>query len=113
VVSNAALGAMTVFGTPDEVAVAERLVSLHDKARGEVMVEVEILAINRTKLKDYAIALSNYTAQATFSPTGSAGELSDGFTNFRPQILSSLNVSDFVVSIPSTLLARFIQNEDM
>ena len=40
VVSNATLGALTVFGTPDEIAVAERLVELHDKARGEVMVEL-------------------------------------------------------------------------
>ena len=58
VVSNAALGAMTVFGTPDEIAVAERLVELHDKARGEVMVELEILEVNRNKLKNYGIELS-------------------------------------------------------
>jgi len=112
VVSNAALGAMTVFGTPDEIAVAERLVDLHDKARGEVLVELEILEVNRNKLKNYGIELSNYTAQATFSPTGQAGELGGGFTNVRAQVLSSLNVSDFVLSIPSTVLVRFLQNED-
>jgi len=112
VVSNAALGAMTVFGTPDEVAVAERLVELHDKARGEVLVELEILEVNRNKLKQYGIELSNYSAQATFSPTGQAGELGGGFTNIRAQVLSSLNVSDFVLSIPSSVLVRFLQNED-
>jgi general secretion pathway protein D len=112
VVSNAALGAMTVFGTPDEIAVAERLVELHDKARGEVLVELEILEVNRDRLKNYGIELSNYTAQATFSPTGQAGELSGGFTNLRAQVLSSLNVSDFVLSIPSSVLVRFLQNED-
>jgi len=112
VVSNAALGAMTVFGTPDEIAVAERLVELHDKARGEVMVELEILEVNRNRLKNYGIELSNYTAAATFSPTGQAGELGDGVTNIRAQVLSSLNVSDFVLSIPSTILTRFLQNED-
>ena len=112
VVSNANLGAMTVFGTPDEIAVAERLVELHDKARGEVLVELEILEVNRDKLKNYGIELSNYTASATFSPTGQAGELAGGFTNVRAQVLSSLNVSDFVLSIPSTVLVRFLQNED-
>lgn len=112
VVSNANLGAITVFGTPDEIAVAQRLVGLHDKARGEVMVELEILEVNRNKLKNYGIELSNYTAQATFAPTGTAGELASGFTNLRAQVLSSLNVSDFVLSIPSTVLTRFLQNED-
>jgi type II secretory pathway component GspD/PulD (secretin) len=92
--------------------VAERLVELHDKARGEVLVELEILEVNRNKLKNYGIELSNYTAQATFSPTGQAGELGGGFTNVRAQVLSSLNVSDFVLSIPSTVLVRFLQNED-
>jgi len=53
VVSNANLGAITVFGTPAEVAVAERLVMLHDKARGEVVVELEVLEINRQRVKDY------------------------------------------------------------
>ena len=112
VVSNPTLGAITVFGTPDEIAVAERLVGLHDKARGEVMVELEILEVNRNNLKNYGIELSNYQVQATFSPTGTAGELAGGFTNLRAQVLSSLNVSDFVLSIPSTVLARFfLQNE--
>ena len=112
VVSNATLGAMTVFGTPDEIAVAERLVELHDKARGEVMVELEILEVNRNKLKQYGIELSNYTVGATFAPTGAAGEAGDGVTNIRAQVLSSLNVSDFVLSIPRGILVRFLQNED-
>ena len=112
VVSNATLGAMTVFGTPDEIAVAERLVELHDKARGEVMVELEILEVNRNKLKQYGIELSNYTVGATFAPTGTAGEAGDGVTNIRAQVLSSLNVSDFVLSIPRGILVRFLQNED-
>lgn len=112
VVSNATLGAMTVFGTPDEIAVAERIVELHDKARGEVVVELEILEVNRHNLKNYGIELSNYTAQIAFNPTGSAGEVAGGLTNIRPQILSSLNVSDFVLSIPNAILTRFLQNED-
>ncbi|HUG53605.1 MAG TPA: cohesin domain-containing protein [Vicinamibacteria bacterium] len=111
VVSNANLGAITVFGTPDEVAVAERLVTLHDKARGEVVVELEVLEVNRTNMKNYGIELSNYTAAATFAPTGSPGELAGGLTNLRAQLLSSLNVSDFVLSVPSTILTRFLQTD--
>jgi general secretion pathway protein D len=112
VVSNASLGAITVFGTPDEIAVAERLVGLHDKARGEVMVELEILEVNRNRLKNYGIELSNYTAAVTFAPTGTPGEDGGTATNVRAQVLSSLNVSDFVLSIPRGILVRFLQNED-
>ena len=84
----------------------------HDKARGEVLVELEILEVNRTRLKQYGIELSNYSASVTFAPTGAAGELDDGgFTNVRAHLLSSLNLADFVVQIPSTLLVRFLQTD--
>jgi general secretion pathway protein D len=111
VVSNATLGAITVMATPDQLALAERIVEANDKARGEVMVDVEILEVNRTLIKQYGIQLSNYEASVTLAPTGASGEVGGGFTNVRAQILSSLNLSDYVVSIPSTLLARFLQND--
>ncbi len=112
IASNPTLGALSIVGTVDELATAQRLIELNDKARGEVMVEVQILEVNRRKLKNYGIELSNYTAGVTFSPTGVAGEVSGGLTSVRAHLLSSLNLADFVVSIPSTLLARFLQTED-
>lgn len=108
---NPSLGAITVMGTADELALAERIIEANDKPRGEVMVEVSILEVNRTKLKNYGIELSNYAAGVTFSPTGTEGETADGITSVRAHLLSSLNLSDFVVSIPSSLFARFLQTE--
>jgi general secretion pathway protein D len=109
--ASPALGAITVVATPDKMAAIERVLAAHDKARGEVMVQVEILEVNRNNLKRYGLSLSNYEASATLSPTGAEGELASGFTNARAHLLSSLNVADFVVSIPSTLLAQFLQTE--
>lgn len=109
--SNASLNAITVVGTVDELAVAERIIELNDKPRGEVMAEVQILEINRTSLKRYGLELSNYEGQVTFSPFGSSGEVANGFTNLRAHLLSSFNQSDWVVTIPSSLFARFLQTE--
>ena len=39
--------ALTINDTPDKVAAAERIVDIVDKQRAEVMVEVEILEVNR------------------------------------------------------------------
>jgi general secretion pathway protein D len=109
---NPGLGAITVTGTPDELALAGRIIELNDKARGEVMVEVNILEVSRTGLKRYGIELSNYEVRSTFSPTGADGEVNAaGFTNLRAHLLSSINLSDFLVSIPSTLFARFLQTD--
>ena len=108
---NPSLGAITILGTVDQIAMAERIIDANDKARGEVMVEVRILEVNRNNLKRWGIDLSNYTASATLSPTGASGEVSGGLLSIRAPFLSSLNQADWVVSIPSTIFVRFLQNE--
>ncbi len=110
-VGNPSLKAITVIDTPDKVALAQRIVEANDKAKGEVLVEVEILEINRSVLKQYGIKLSNYQAQGTFSPTGAANEISNGLTSVRANILSSLNVADWVVSVPSTMILDMLQTD--
>jgi general secretion pathway protein D len=112
VVGNQALNAITVLGTLDQLAMAERVIDSNDKARGEVVVEVRILEVNRLNSKQWGIDLSNYTAAATLSPTGVENEITAGLLNIRAHLLSSLNQSDWVVSLPSTVFARFFQDND-
>jgi general secretion pathway protein D len=108
---NESLRAITVMGTIDQVAMAERIIDLNDKARGEVLVEVQIMEVNKSNLRQWGLDLSNYAVGMTLSPTGAEGELADGFTNVRAHVLSSLNRADWVVSLPSTVFARFLQND--
>jgi general secretion pathway protein D len=107
---NPSLGAITVLGTVDQIAMAERIIEANDKARGEVVVEVQILEVNRVAAKRWGIDLSNYTASATLSPTGTKDEVSGGLLNIRAHLLSSFNQADWVVSIPAAVFARFIQS---
>ena len=51
VAGNPSLGAITVLGTVDQIAMAERIIEANDKARGEVVVEVQILEVNRNNLQ--------------------------------------------------------------
>jgi general secretion pathway protein D len=108
--ANKELAAITVLGTPDKVALAQKIIEANDKAKGEVMIEVQILEVNRTNAKNYGIELSQYEVQSTFSPFGGT-ETQGGFTRLRAHMLSSINLSDFVVAIPSTLFARFLQTD--
>jgi general secretion pathway protein D len=111
VAANKDLGALTVVATPDKLALVGRILELNDKAKGEVMVELQFMEVDRVNLKRYGIELSNYEGSVTLSPTGASGEVAGGFTNVRAHLLSSLNLSDFIVSIPSTLFARFLQTD--
>jgi general secretion pathway protein D len=57
----AGANALTINDTPDKVAAAERIIDIVDKQRAEVMVEVEILEVNRTRLKEYGIEITSGT----------------------------------------------------
>ena len=51
--------ALTISDTPDKVAAAERIVEIVDKRKAEVMVEVEILEVDRNRLKDWGIQITS------------------------------------------------------
>ena len=58
----AGANALTINDAPDKVAAAERIIEVVDKQRSEVVVEVEILEVNRTRLKDYGIEITSAVA---------------------------------------------------
>jgi general secretion pathway protein D len=108
VVSNPTLGALNVIGTVDELALAERVIAGNDKSKGEVMVDVQILEVNRNRMRDFGIGLANHRASISLAPlSNDVGES----LNIRAHLLSSLNLSDWVVNIPNTLLVNFLQTD--
>jgi type II secretory pathway component GspD/PulD (secretin) len=110
---NDTTNAITVISTLDEMALADRFIRSNDKPKGEILVEVEILEINRTKAKEYGLQLSNYQASVELQPTGADGEVSGGLTNLRAHLLSSLNAADWIVQIPSQLFSKFLHDESI
>jgi len=93
---NPSLRAITVMGTVDQVAMAERIIHLNDKARGEVLVEVQIMEVNKNNLRQWGIDLSNYSAGVTLSLTAGvvswvlrAGSLVASFLTVMPTWLCS------------------------
>jgi general secretion pathway protein D len=54
--------ALTINDTPDKVAAAERIIEMVDKQRAEVVVEVEIMEVNRSRLKEYGIEITSGVA---------------------------------------------------
>ena len=55
----AATNAITIKDTPDRVAAAARVISAIDKARPELVIDVELLEVDRTRLKEYGLQLAS------------------------------------------------------
>ena len=54
--------------TAPVVEVIERIIRANDKPRAEVVIDVQILEVNRKRTKELGLNLSNYSLGLTFSP---------------------------------------------
>ena len=95
---DANLNAITVKGTPGRVDLAEKLVKTLDKALGEVIINLEIIEVNKKKIKEYGIELSSYTLTQTYSPTGLVPEKGPVI---RMNQIGKTDLSDYILNIPS------------
>ncbi len=92
------LNAIVIRDTADKVAVAERLIEVNDKAKAEVVLDVELLQLSTKKLLDLGVKLSSYAPITTGTATGSDGK---PITSLPWDELLKLSLSDFNFTVPS------------
>jgi general secretion pathway protein D len=59
---------ITVRGTTTMVEIIERMIEANDNPRAEVVVDVQILEVNRRRAKQFGLDLGSYAIGASFSP---------------------------------------------
>ena len=83
--------------TPERIAAAARLISAIDKARPEVIIDVELLEVDRSRLKEYGIQI----ASPGNPPTGISGTVDVNRDGFTLENLLNLTQSDvFLTGVP-------------
>jgi general secretion pathway protein D len=116
--------AIVVRGTPDQIALAQKLIGDLDKAKAEVIVDVAVLQINRDKSKTLGISpptsatvalqnnITNTSTTGTTPTTGLTTSNTSSTTGTPNQLnlnqLANLNATDFTITIPqATATALF------
>src|SRR5882672_7346769 len=66
VAENDALNSVSIKDTPDKVAIAAKLIESNDKSKGEVIIDVQLLEINRKTLQTLGIDLSSKSLTLSF-----------------------------------------------
>jgi general secretion pathway protein D len=115
--------AIVVRGTPDQIAMAEKLIEDLDKSRPEVVVEVAIMQVNRDKLRNLGIqppasisvALQSNTGTTTSTTGTNVGTGNGNVTTTTGATtgtitlnqLANLNATNFAVTIPQ-MTANFL-----
>jgi general secretion pathway protein D len=114
--------ALVVRGTPDQIALAEKLVDDLDKARPEVIVDIAVLQISKDKSRTLGfspptsatVALQSNVNTTSTSTTGTTGTTSTGSSTGGLELntLGNLNATDFQVTIPSANLSAVMGDSD-
>jgi general secretion pathway protein D len=114
--------ALVVRGTPDQIALAEKLVEDLDKARPEVIVDIAVLQVSKDKSRTLGLSpptSATVTLQSninTTTPTTSTGSTTttstSSGTGLELNTLGNLNATDFQVTIPSANLSAVMGDTD-
>jgi general secretion pathway protein D len=97
------LNSVTIRDTPQAVALAEKLLKMWDKAKGEVLIDIEIMEVSRLRLQELGIDLSQGNLGVQLNPL--EGGTTDGW--FRVEGLDFSDIANYQVTIPSAYL-KFI-----
>jgi general secretion pathway protein D len=66
IAENPELNSVTIKDTPDKVAIGEKIIAANDKSRGEIIIDVEILEIDRSVARNAGLDLSTKTLTLQF-----------------------------------------------
>lgn len=94
---NPELNAITIMDTPKKVALASRIIESNDKNKSEVVVSIELLEVNRSRIQTLGIELTSYTVGQSLKGTGEGGW--SGTIND----LRYLNSTDWILTLPSVI----------
>src|SRR5579871_5878809 len=115
--------ALVVRGTPDQIALAQKLVEDLDKARPEVIIDIAVMQVSKDRSRTLGFnppSSATVTLQSninsTTTTTTTTGTTTPTTTNngtgLNLNTLGNLNATDFQVTIPSANLSAVMGDSD-
>jgi type II secretory pathway component GspD/PulD (secretin) len=112
IVANKTNNTVTVRASANIVQIIERIVEQNDNPKAEIVIDVQILEVNRRRTREFGIDLGDYAVTAAFSPETDP-RTDDGLTP-QPFNLSTItrgiSTADFYLSVPAAVV-RFLESD--
>jgi len=100
-----ATNAITIKDTPERIAAVSKVIKAIDKARAEVIIAVELLEVDRTRLREFGLQL------ASPGSPGISGQVDVNREGMTLEYLQNLTSADvFLTGLPS-LYYRLLKND--
>jgi Flp pilus assembly secretin CpaC len=115
VVANKTANTITARATASVMGIIDQLIASNDTPRAEVMIDVQILEVSRSRAKQLGVDLGSYAISAVFSPE--RDPRSDDADNpltpraFNANTISrGISTADFYLAVPSAVV-RFLESD--
>jgi general secretion pathway protein D len=107
-IANKTSNTVTVRASASMMGIIERVIEANDKPRAEIVVDVEILEVNRNRARQIGLNLSDYSISGVYSPESDPGD-AGSFVNLRT-ITGGVTAADFFLAVPSAVV-RFLESD--
>ena len=104
-----ATNAITIRDTPERINAAGKIISAIDKAKPEVIIDVELLEVNRTHLMEFGLQVASPTTSGT--PTGINGQADINREGMSLRSLTSLTSADVLLTNLPSLYYRLLKSD--
>jgi general secretion pathway protein D len=102
---------VVVRDTPDAVRLAERMIESIDIAEAEVMLELEVVELSRTRAQNLGIQLPSSITRGSSAPIGASGS-GAGTAAAAAGSIATSNFSSLITTIPNPLLVANLYAQD-
>ena len=114
IVANKTNNTITVRASANIVQIIARVIETNDNPRAEIVIDVQILEVNRSRAKQFGIDLSTYAVGAVFSPETDPRGREDAaglLTTFNLNTVTrGISPADFYLSVPAAV-DRFLESD--
>lgn len=100
-----ATNSITIKDTPERIAAAAKVIGAIDKARAEVVIDVELLEVDRTRLKEYGLQLASPGA------AGISGAADVNRQSLTLRDLRTINQGDIALTNLPALYYRLLKTD--
>ena len=105
-----ATNAISIKDTPERIDAAARLIRAIDKARAEVIIEVQLLEVDRRVVREYGLRFASAGDGSSISGGGESGDSGDGL-ELSVDDVGRLSGSSLFVANPTSLLVRLLETD--
>jgi general secretion pathway protein D len=104
-----ASNAISLKDTPERIEAAGKLIAALDKARPEVIIDVELLEVNRSRLREYGLQVAS---PSSAGPTGISGQADVNREDFTLRSLTNLSQADVLLTNLPALYYRLLKTDN-